>query len=348
MAVPVVKISTTERQTFKRCRLQWHFSSYGRLNLEPILPDTRLWFGTGVHAALEAYYGERVDPVEYWLAWTEEEFQRLDALGFIRSGEEWENLYAHRELGRGMLLNYVAFATENDDFQVVATEQQFEVPIRRPGSSQHVGFLVGRFDGICQTADGRFWLLEHKTAAQAWSPYMFVDDDQTLGYLWAAQQLFPKPLAGVYFNILRKKLPKPPRVLQNGKLSVAKDQDTTYEVYAATIQEQGLDPAEYTSILDHLREKGNSFFQRERVLRSPREIEVFGAQLYDEYIDMASDPRIYPNLTWDCAWGCDYRSLCQAWRNGEDWEMIARAQFRTRDLSGTTYEPFPTDEEESV
>ena len=52
-------IHTHDRIQFKRCRRKWLFKSPLRMHLEPdppleILP---LWFGTGIHFALEDFYG---------------------------------------------------------------------------------------------------------------------------------------------------------------------------------------------------------------------------------------------------------------------------------------------------
>ena len=347
--IPFTKISTTERQGFKRCRRAWNFGSYQRMNLEPLRPDTRLWFGTGIHMALDVYYGKKGDPVEFWMQWTAQEFARMQQEQGAMFQEELDDFTANQQLGAEMLKGYIQFAQANDDFEVIMTEQEFEVPIRNPETGEVVGLLVGRFDGICRTADGKLWLLEHKTSADKWTTEMMMYDDQVTGYLWAAQQVFGQPLEGVYFNVLRKKIPRKPNLIRNGtQLSKAKDIDTTYEVYLEAVLENGFDPGDYADILEILKAKGNTFFQREKVYKSPVEIESWGRQLYDEYVDMADNPRIYPNFTWDCKWDCDFQPLCAAMQKGEDWEFLAQIQYRKRDLSNTTYAPLTPEDAERL
>src|SRR5690606_30397833 len=173
---------------------------------------------TGIHRALEAYYGRGEDPAEFWKAWSEKEFQRMsqEQGGMFR--EEEEIYLEQRELGISILSNYLQFAKQNDNFEALMTEQQFEVPIRHPVDGTPVGLLVGTFDGIVRTPDG-LWLLEHKTSADRWSEDS-VDPgylDQVIGYMYAGQLVFGQPLDGVLFNILRKKVPRVPPLVYGGK-----------------------------------------------------------------------------------------------------------------------------------
>lgn len=71
----IIPIHNSDRAAFKRCRRYWDWSSPARQNLT-IRADvhginTNLWFGTGIHWALEQYYtpGLRRDPVEAWKTW---------------------------------------------------------------------------------------------------------------------------------------------------------------------------------------------------------------------------------------------------------------------------------------
>src|SRR5690606_21998830 len=110
----------------------------------------------------------------------------------------------------------------------------------------------------------------------------------------------------------------------------------------------GFDPSDYADILEILKAKGNTFFQREKVYKSQAEIANWGRQLYDDYVDMVDNPRIYPNFTWDCRWDCDFQPLCAAIQKGEDWEFLAQIQYRKRDLRGTTYEPLTPEDAERL
>lgn len=73
----IIPIHSSDRAAFKFCRRQWAWSSPTRLNLIPRADvqgiEKNLWFGTGIHYALEQFYNPvlRRDPAEAWLSWFE-------------------------------------------------------------------------------------------------------------------------------------------------------------------------------------------------------------------------------------------------------------------------------------
>lgn len=71
----VIPIHNSDRASFKRCRRYWDWNSPARSNLT-LRADVHginipMWFGTGIHFALEQYYtpGLSRDPVEAWKTW---------------------------------------------------------------------------------------------------------------------------------------------------------------------------------------------------------------------------------------------------------------------------------------
>lgn len=73
----IIPIHSSDRAAFKFCRRQWAWSSPSRFNLIPRADvqgvDKNLWFGTGIHYALEQYYNPLLKrhPWEAWLEWFE-------------------------------------------------------------------------------------------------------------------------------------------------------------------------------------------------------------------------------------------------------------------------------------
>ncbi len=71
----VIPVHNSDRSNFKACRRRWDWSSPARQNLtvraEIYGVDTNLWFGTGIHYALEGFYSPvvRRDPVEVFKTW---------------------------------------------------------------------------------------------------------------------------------------------------------------------------------------------------------------------------------------------------------------------------------------
>lgn len=166
----IVPIHTSDRATFKFCRRQWAWSSPSRFNLIPRSQvhgiREPLWFGTGIHYALEKYYnpGIRQDPAATWLAWFDlqwngglvtadevgefvdrepvlvhngegllNDYYRVaglkDVLPFGDDPEVEEHFMQVRDLGRGMMEFYKDYAEREDNFAVIATEHDFSVPI---------------------------------------------------------------------------------------------------------------------------------------------------------------------------------------------------------------------------
>jgi hypothetical protein len=71
----IIPIHNSDRTAFRDCRRRWDWSSPARHNLT-LRADIHgvnhnLWFGTGIHWAIEQYYtpGIRRDPVEAWRTW---------------------------------------------------------------------------------------------------------------------------------------------------------------------------------------------------------------------------------------------------------------------------------------
>lgn len=367
--VKVFRLSTTERQEFKECRRKWDFSSLSRQAIEPKRPALALWFGTGIHYALEMFYseipieGKEVEtPVSvlHWRKWVEEQIETMEKeLGGLES-EQLQVLEEAKRLGEGILEGYERWAsladtTEEFGFKnLLCTEKEFAIivpdekgmPYRFTDANSQVWeiWLVGRLDMIVEDFDGGIWILDHKTSKDRLDKELLILDDQMTVYLWAIQQILGLPVKGCYYNVLRKKIPVVPKVLVNGKaLSQDKSIDTTYDVYLQAILDNGFNEAEYDKILDFLASKKTDFFERVKIRRNQHEIGMAGRLLLLEAIDMLNAPYIYPNPTWDCKWKCDYKDLCLAINRNDDVTYLREALFQPRKVSDlSVYNRVPT------
>lgn len=158
----VIPIHNSDRGSFKRCRRYWNWNSPARSNLviraDVLGINTDLWFGTGIHYALQNYYtpGLQRDPVESFKTWFDVQYRG----GVVT--EDWlplvydlnpqphaptDNLYIVRgledilpdpddsefdmlfELGINMMSFYKEYAEKNDDFTILVAEHDFSVPI---------------------------------------------------------------------------------------------------------------------------------------------------------------------------------------------------------------------------
>lgn len=162
----IIPIHSSDRAAFKFCRRQWAWSSPSRLNLIPRAEvygvDKNLWFGTGIHYALEQFYNPvlKRDPTEAWLSWFELQWRG----GFINEDEikqfadrnprKWmdevqrigymvdglcdilpdtslteEDFMVMKDVGVGMMNFYKGYAEANDNFAVILLEHDFSVPV---------------------------------------------------------------------------------------------------------------------------------------------------------------------------------------------------------------------------
>lgn len=245
--MPEREFHATRIGTYKVCPRMYKYSYID--NLEARTPSTKLKLGSGVHKGLEGFYAG-APAFEVYDRWAEEERSRL--ADEVASKEDYQELIESIELGRKLVGAYISWAQEHDDFQVVAPEQRFRVPIWTPGGRKAPNtYLAGRFDGIARDLYGRLWLLEHKTYKSFPNDTTLRMDEQAGLYLLAATQLFPgEPIMGIKYNIIRKVDPKKARtelikrfnVLRNGN-EIASLSDRLYWDYRAIVNDTAFTPS---------------------------------------------------------------------------------------------------------
>jgi len=321
-----VQIRIHDIMEFLRCRRAWDLSSPLRKNLTPIQPNKNLFLGTGVHYALQQYYdpatfneGILIDPTEPFKEWFEKEKQKIYTENEITVELE-EMLQEQYDLGMGMLEHYAGWAPQHDDFTVIGTELELQVPLKLPSRLKFDEPVVygGRIDKLIQDSHGKLWVVDFKTWTQVDLDRLKLEM-QPSAYLWALKEQYDLEVEGVMYTILRKKVPRRPSLLTSGGLSKARNIDTTYEVYLNEVRKHNLDPSDYTEILGYLKEKGNTFFIREHVIRTKQEIEEFGERLSTIASEML-DPElaIYPAPEAFKCRLCQFKPVCLAYAEGQD------------------------------
>lgn len=164
----IIPIHTSDRGIFKQCRRRWNWSSPTRHNLIPKPTvygiNAALWFGTGIHHALQHYYNPKLhqDPVVTWESWFELQWKgglvshselkeyndrkpvpfdvlvpktsvyQVQGLEDLLPDIDIDFWFGLKELGIGMLKFYKEYAPRNDNFSVISVEHDFSVPILTP------------------------------------------------------------------------------------------------------------------------------------------------------------------------------------------------------------------------
>lgn len=344
----MLEIHNSDVLQYKKCRRAWNWSSPLRGNLAPRAFYEPFFLGTAVHYGLDQFYKYGTGPVTSMADSLQEYVARVGDDAYRANAA---NIAESVNLAIGILDHYIAWSRADAsryadrNLDIIAGEQRFNVHIRTPKGrriySRVPGLgnltlpvpLVGRIDMIVRAKyDGRLYLVEHKTCRsirerEAQLPY----EEQPNNYANAATHLLSEPIAGIIYNLIRKKLPVVPQALKStGKLSKDKSIDTTAEVYIAEARRlHGADAtrdflrAEYGDMIQHLLDtKGDQFFKRVVIRRTAEELQRANVMLVETAREMLN-PRtpIYPHGGYHCTW-CLFREPCLA-RNSGDEDQVA-------------------------
>lgn len=336
----VAVIRTSDRGGFRSCRRKWDFQSHLRRNLEPKQDAMPLWFGTGIHYALEAHF----DPnCPYPFKSPAEAFQCYVLATRINARQELpEGWQEEEEMGVAML-NYLMddwLQTRNAlktfvykgvpqleiNFQI---EIPFDIKAHYPNSPYDRAVYSGTIDRVVVDDEGRLWGLDYKTAKTMKSSH-FANDPQATVYPWAMNEIYPEyETAGLIYWQMLKATPKPPEPLKSGKISTAANMKTSRPLYRrALIDVYGSVEKAPAANIDKLNQlamqestERDAFVRRDKVYQNRHSQEAEGAKILMEVADMLNpDLPLYPNPTFMCPHMCSFFEECISMNDGSDWE----------------------------
>jgi hypothetical protein len=313
--LPVV--TTTERATFKRCPQKWWWRYRSGLVAKGEVADA-LWFGIGVHIALADWYGKGYKrgphPADTFRAWAGDEIRDIRA-SHAEHEQEWYDEPKYEDatdLGVDMLTSYVDKYGKDRDWYVIAIEHPFRVKITSHG--QAIAWFMSTFDGVFRSkADGKIYLMEHKTASTIDTAYLQLDDQA--GAYWAVATAVLRALkvlgpneeiAGIEYNFLRKAMHDPREQNKEG----------FYLNQNGSISKRQPPPR----------------FVRETIERQPSELKSQMQRLADEvaWMNAIRDGSLPVLKITDrsCARFCDFYSMCTLHeRGGKAWMELADALY---------------------
>lgn len=214
--VPLIR--TSERGDFKECPWKWYHSWV--LGLSTRRVPTWSWFGTAWHKAMEVRYPvglKRVhiaDVIDAFVEAVGDEERRVWTAG----GEiDEEEVVDGKELGVAMLKAYVDYYGLDQRWQVIHTEQPFQIDVPHPVTGKLIAVYCGTWDLLVwDRQDKVYRLVDHKTRKAFKLDWSFYDlNDQGGSYLWVAKEVLvhkgllePKDVIdGITFNMARKAMP---------------------------------------------------------------------------------------------------------------------------------------------
>ena len=338
-------IRTSDRISFKNCRRRWGWSSHLRHNLGPREGIGPLWFGTGIHFALEDFHGynrfghPKTAFLAYVKARIEHDPQRLpeDYKELTKLGEEMMDYYL---LWLQQRKNNILKTYWHEGVPQVEVNFRFEVPFDATKWGYDRVVYSGTIDRVCVDDNGWLWPLDYKTAASI-ATLHYATDPQIGVYMWAMPHLYVgKEVGGFYYQQHRKQTPNPGRILKNGQVSVAKDQMTSRLLYRQTlidvygsVELSGEGHQELLNVLGSQEDEWSDAFVRiDKVYRNERAAQSEGVKIVMELEDMLNpDLPLYPNPTRDCAAFCPFHSPCVALDDGSDYKHILSTLMENRE-----------------
>jgi hypothetical protein len=193
-------------------------------------------------------------------------------------------------------------------FEVVDTEVEFDMLIVNPatGRISRKYTLQGKIDMIVKI-DGKYWIMEHKTASQIDAGYLDRQrhDLQIALYAIGYEQMTGNKITGIIYNVLKK------AGLRQGKTE-------TIEAY-------------FTRLLDKYKTDPEMFFRTEIYLDNRKRLDV-KQELWDISQAMNTD-NYFKNRTQCYVFGeCEYFKIC----NSSDNPMVIQQYYKRREKDAIT------------
>ena len=330
---PPFILRTSDRMLFKRCRRLWGWLSH--LQQGRVLSESAdyLWFGTGIHYALEDYHGLNLY-----------EHPALAFMAYVHASRQAQILpgtwMEHQQLGVALMCYYLEqwlarrdplTTFEKDGIPQVEVNGVVDLEMKTPdGRDILYGFTLDR---IVIDEHKRLWIVEYKTA-KAIKIFNLDVDEQITAYCWAAWKLYGIPVAGVIYQQFRKNIPTLPKILATGKVSIDPKQHTSAALYAKLLTDMygGVEHAPKENIMAYNKlcaqedEDKDRFIVRQRIERNQKQLDAFDIKVRMEIEDITNpNLPLYPNPTWLCDAMCPLQAACVAMDDGSDWQTILDA-----------------------
>lgn len=306
-----LKVSHSRVKLWRKCKHAYNYRYVQKLRKR--IKAHALNVGIIFHDCIEAWaLGKSYKPV---LKKYDQEMKNL----FQGEREEFQDAF---DLAKGMVDGYTSYY-EVDDY--VAVELEVNIPLT--DDIDYIGYI----DALVNK-DGGLWLMERKTCKNFLGDDFTSMDIQTVLYRWALPQMGYEVPRGIIWDMAKKKLPVQPQLLAKGGLSKNSKIDTTYELYSQAIEDNDLDPDDYSDMLEMLKTKENNFQRRVSLPFS----KLMEDQVMKDFKETAIEIKILGetltnrNLGRDCSW-CDYKDLCHAELKGLDTNFIIKKDFTTKE-----------------
>lgn len=194
--------------------------------------------------------------------------------------------------------------------------------------------FIGYIDKRVQDAQGRVFLMDHKSHRTLPNDDQRFSDLQKVLYVWAWNEMNPsKRSIGFIWDYIRTKAPTIPELLKDGKrLSMAKNIDTDYWTYLGAIKQHRLDVKPYLEFLAELKKRADTRYVRVTLPNPPKKmIENIVNDLKETAKEIHTSKSKDRNMTRMCPSDCDFYQLCQAEVRGLDAAYVRKTEYEERE-----------------
>jgi hypothetical protein len=214
-------ISNNSASTFRDCCFK--FDATYRQKIKPIHKSVTLYFGEAIHATLDYAYTQAFDEdlcKDYFEAhfmgnlneqpimWAGDGKVKILKNGTeSKARNDFGNAESACEYGKKMIERYID--RWRDDYmgmKVLASEVEFNFNLDLKENSENISYN-GIIDKIVEI-DGKQYVLDHKTAAQAMSQDLMQVENQISGYIIGARELGFNPVGAIFDVLYKKKEPE--------------------------------------------------------------------------------------------------------------------------------------------
>ena len=288
-----------------------------------------------------------------WNEYSQDTFATVQANGLV--DDEWHREYVDANLlAHSMIDSHLAEYGHDDNWEVIAAEQRFNVliPDPRPDRSGPICRFVGTIDLIIRELDtGEVWLDDTKTAARIYTHHLPLLEQPT-GYVAVGTHTLREQgligskerVRGIIFDFMRKAFPDDRPVNSEG----LKTNKPIKKHYAAALgQIEGFNPKwtldqmstfasnhSVTVYGDVSKDQGTPLFLREKIEKTPKECARQIRRIGEEAIVMAmvraGEIPVMKTPQDNCNW-CDFFELCHLDEGGGDTEYFEQGAFKVVD-----------------
>lgn len=315
------------------------------LGYRPLESSEDLAFGSLVHEALAAWWCHAVPGIDV-------EQRLVAALAELEKADKLEPAVKVRAVV--MVLGYHA-RWKGEPYTAVAVEQTFQGPLINPDTSAESRNwrLSGKVDVIVADAEGRRWLMEHKTSSEDLSPgssyHRRLRMDTQVSVYFDGAALLGHDVVGCIYDVLAKHRTRPAKATPEDKRKFTKEG----KLYAG---QRAVDetPEEYQArLLEVVAEKPEEFYVRVEVPRLDTELADARRDLWQQAQRLREDERLgrSPRNPDACmAYGreCSFLDVCSGMASLDDTTRFQRLTMVHPELAeATTTETASSSKEES-